>query len=418
MHREFGGSGRFLCLAANNLGIVGPEWAATGFVGPNVHANIQVVFPQTVRLGEEAVPQMKAIFRMTNAPKATKPLNENKFQQERLMSRKRWWMAGAAALTAVAMAPFVYSVIVDQPLTDEVKTQAPGKFADLPDGAVHYQWFEAAAGKANGEIVVMLHGLYVPGFMFSALARDFSAAGYRVLLMDHYGHGFSDRPDTTYDAALFDREIDGLLDATGVDQPVHLMGQSMGSMIAAHYASTHPQRVRDLTLMVPAGLKLRWAEDDTTAQLLEVPGVGEWIWQVYGRMAMANPQPSPCTACGEGKLEGDIRVQAHYSGFYPAMLSIIRNFPLRNGDETYVNLEKTGVRTMAIFGDQDDTVDIESADRLAKAAPDTDIRILHNVDHEVQFRRPELVAPMILEFIGSTAATVDAVAAAPSSAKS
>ena len=261
---------------------------------------------------------------------------------------------------------------------------------------------------ANGETVVMLHGLYVPHFMFAQNAKALAEAGYRVLLPDHFGHGFSDRPGAKYDAAFFAAEVEELLAKLDIDEPVYLAGQSTGGLIAAQYTAAHPKQVKGLMLIVPAGIRMHGEADDMMAKLIRTPVIGEWIWRVLARSALRAGNPPPCDVCGNGPLMGDAHIQAEYSGYFPAMLSILRHFPLRGQDEDFRALGKTGVPTIAIFGGKDDVVHIDSTNVLAGLVPDIEIVTVDTGDHALNFRKAEAINPLLLAFLEGAKGSVSA----------
>jgi pimeloyl-ACP methyl ester carboxylesterase len=98
--------------------------------------------------------------------------------------------------------------------------------------------------------VVLIHGLHAnaglnwhaPGIV------DALAVNHRVIALDLPGHGFSDKPqaDEFYGQALVDLVV-ALMDHAQV-QRAHVVGYSLGGMIALKLATQHPQRVRSLTL--------------------------------------------------------------------------------------------------------------------------------------------------------------------------
>ena len=69
------------------------------------------------------------------------------------------------------------------------RADAPGRFALLSRGATHYQFL----GLRGGPLAICVHGLSTPSFVFEALAAFLIGRGYRVLIYDHYGRGYSDR---------------------------------------------------------------------------------------------------------------------------------------------------------------------------------------------------------------------------------
>ena len=99
-------------------------------------------------------------------------------------------------------------------LTPEERAKFPGEFVKLEDGVVSYYW----KGPENGNIVVLVHGLSTPKFVWDGNVDALVGAGKRVLVYDHLGRGFSDRPDIVYDGELYIRELSNLLEALHVTQ--------------------------------------------------------------------------------------------------------------------------------------------------------------------------------------------------------
>lgn len=98
----------------------------------------------------------------------------------------------------------------------------------------------------SGPHVVLLHGLFGQGRNFTTLARRMAATGHRVTMVDLPNHGHSPwRPTHHYpDLAA---EVAGLLAA--LDEPVTLVGHSMGGKVAMLVALTRPELVGGLVVV-------------------------------------------------------------------------------------------------------------------------------------------------------------------------
>jgi pimeloyl-ACP methyl ester carboxylesterase len=116
---------------------------------------------------------------------------------------------------------------------------------------------------SGGPPVMLLAGLGQAleswGPSTAALASD-----HRVVVMDTRGLARSDRPDVPYTGAELAGDVAAVLNSAGLDR-AHLVGHSMGGMIAMHTALEHPDRVRSLTLASAYA-----ATDDWSRRLFEV----------------------------------------------------------------------------------------------------------------------------------------------------
>ena len=149
---------------------------------------------------------------------------------------------------------------------------------------------------ADGErCVVFVHGALNDHSVWTLLARWYAHHGYRVLAVDQPGHGRSDGPPLASVEALADWVL-ALLDAAGVAS-AHLVGHSMGSLIALEAAARAPARVTGLVMvgtaypMKVSDALLNTARDDPARAIAMVtafshsgiaskpsyPGPGAWL---------------------------------------------------------------------------------------------------------------------------------------------
>lgn len=112
---------------------------------------------------------------------------------------------------------------------------------------------DRGAGRGDGDPLVLVHG-FTGGRVDFADVIDVLAANRRVVAWDHRGHAESTNTgdQTTY---TFDQLVDdavAVLDALGIET-FHLLGHSMGGVVAQRLVLAHPARVRSLVLMDTAG---------------------------------------------------------------------------------------------------------------------------------------------------------------------
>lgn len=99
----------------------------------------------------------------------------------------------------------------------------------------------------NGTPLVLTHGLGAD-LHFWDESCDALAAHHRVVRWDARGCGSSDKPPGPYAPGDFARDLAGLLNALQLDT-VHLLGLSMGGVIAQRFALDFPDRLRSLILV-------------------------------------------------------------------------------------------------------------------------------------------------------------------------
>lgn len=80
----------------------------------------------------------------------------------------------------------------------------------------------------RGPVAVCVHGLTTPSFVWHGLARGLATFGYRVLIYDLYGRGYSDRAPGHQDQAYFLQQLNDLLEDQQIKGDITLLGYSMG----------------------------------------------------------------------------------------------------------------------------------------------------------------------------------------------
>src|SRR3990170_7280586 len=114
--------------------------------------------------------------------------------------------------------------------------------------------------KGEGYPVFLVHG-YTGNLRNWALQVPVISREFRMVSMDHRGHGHSDKPTEPedYSLALMAEDAYGLLEELDIRE-CFVVGHSMGGMVTQHLVLAHPERVRALALVdtaadVPAALR-------------------------------------------------------------------------------------------------------------------------------------------------------------------
>ena len=272
-------------------------------------------------------------------------------------------------------------------LNDEVRQTAPGQFVELADGLTHYE----LAGPDSGQVVILVHGLSVPYYIWDTTFKALVRAGFRVVRYDIFGRGYSDRPDIDYDGALFERQIIDLIYAFDLESPVDLIGLSMGGAVTMRFAANNPELVRKIVLV------------DPTHEASSTPVLPEWIGS-YGLALSLIP------GLAEGQFADFLhpenyplwayryRVQMQYEGFRRAIISTIYEFGPEDHLANYRKVQELRLPVQLIWGVQDQTIDIAGADTV-QGVLDVEFLPIDESGHLPHIEQADIVNPAIVEFL-------------------
>ncbi len=173
--------------------------------------------------------------------------------------RKRVGMAGETypvrALLGVLAPPSVPDSEIDAyvasftaPVVEEADDAEPVRlFLDLPVGRIRY-----AERPGDGIPVLLVHGFGgdLDNWLFNI---DALAEAGSVVALDLPGHGQSVKSVAAPSLTTMTDAVIGLMDSLGVAR-AHLVGHSMGGLVAGRIGIDRPDRVASLTLIAAAGL--------------------------------------------------------------------------------------------------------------------------------------------------------------------
>lgn len=110
-------------------------------------------------------------------------------------------------------------------------------------------------GKDREKVVVLLHGKNFSGYYWEEVTRYLLDREYRVIIPDQIGFGKSSKPSSyQYSFGQLALNARALLDHLGV-RKIHLVGHSMGGILATTFSVNYPDSVDKLILINPIGLE-------------------------------------------------------------------------------------------------------------------------------------------------------------------
>jgi len=202
------------------------------------------------------------------------------------------------------------------------------------------------------------------------LARSFD-----VILFDNRGIGESDAPAGPYTAAQMAGDAIQVLDEAGVER-AHVLGTSLGGMIAQELALTYPERVDRLVLVctTPGGPE-SFPMPEPTVELMQARAT----LREFTENALA-PDPRP---------ELVDRILVHRERTAQGFEQWVAQAAAGATFNAHQRLGSLGMPTLVQTGDGDLVVDPRNSDLLVAAIPDARVSVFAGSGHVFMWQEPE-----------------------------
>jgi 3-oxoadipate enol-lactonase len=244
----------------------------------------------------------------------------------------------------------------------------------------------------EGHPLVMIRGLGSNADHWYSQLPALSAK-YRVLTFDNRGIARSPEPGGEFSVSVMARDTLGLLDALELERP-HIMGLSMGGMIAQELAIAHPDRVNGLVLACthPGGHK----------QIRPAPKVEElfkrmvYVGSLQSKIEAASVLFAPETLAHRPETA---REYAEISLKHPAGPEILTKqwIAVREHD-TYDRLQQIKAPTLVLTGDADVLIPPGNSKILAELIPDARLKVVPGGGHQILVEQAKACNEAILAF--------------------
>lgn len=281
-------------------------------------------------------------------------------------------------------------------LTAQSYASLPGQTATTADGTVYYQ----LEGPPEGRLLVLVHGMTLPSFIWDPTAEALTEAGFRVLRYDLFGRGYSERPRKTHNQGFYARQLLQLLEKLGLDgEAFDLAGFSMGAGIAAAYAMQYPEQVRRLILFDPL------YPDDMPA-----PPAKIWKFLLRFRPMALTINNQIVDNLGNNfhdyeafpDFEEQFYDQLLYKGYALAVTSSLIDFEFYKLPEIYKALGQSKLPIALFWGEEDQQAFFENNEKFKEMMPGLSFYPIPDAGHLSFYEGADRVNPLLVEFLNQS----------------
>ena len=231
---------------------------------------------------------------------------------------------------------------------------------------------------------------------------------FRLVLIDNRGCGRSDRPAGGFAVADMVADVVAVLDAAGIRQ-AHVVGASLGGMVAQELAITRPERVDGLVL---AGTTPGWpfAYPMPAATMRLIAATADMSAEAAIRRHTENALSERTARLRPQLVDRLVRLQSSR----PVEEAIL-SAQARAGARYAGGLRQARIRarTLIVHGDADTVVDPRNGRLLAKRIPDARLVTFPGLGHLLFWEDPEGFADAVTSFLAAPAPRQPGAPASP-----
>jgi pimeloyl-ACP methyl ester carboxylesterase len=247
-------------------------------------------------------------------------------------------------------------------------------------------------GVDNDETVLFVEGLGYSRWMWRWQRNGF-ADHYEVIVPDNRGTGDSETPEGPYTISEMASDLEAVLDDAGVET-VHVVGASMGGMIALQYALEY-DRAHSLGLLCTSfgGEEAVPIPEETQVTMFTVPEEYDERQAIRHKMGPAlsegypEDNPEKIERIVDWRLDSDASEQARLW-----QAEAVEEFDISD------RCEEIDVPATVLHGTEDRVVPFENGRMLTDRLPQAELTAIDGGPHLFFIEQADLVTDRLLEF--------------------
>ena len=247
-------------------------------------------------------------------------------------------------------------------------------------------WEERGSGEPLLMIMGLGYSLEMWGRVVPALAEH-----YRVIVFDNRGVGRSDVPPGPYSIAGMAADAEAVMRAAGLER-AHVLGVSMGSMIAQEFALQYPERVHSLALgctafggpravsAKPAVISILFAR----ATMSDEEAIGAMVPYIYDAQTPRE------------RIEEDLAMRRRTLPTAEGYMAQVRAIMAWSSES---RLSQIQAPTLVVHGETDELVPAANGRLIAARIPGAELLLLPSASHIYFTDQPEASLSATLSFL-------------------
>ena len=247
--------------------------------------------------------------------------------------------------------------------------------------------------RGTGEPLLLIHGLGYDRFGWGPVP-DLLADEFQVVRFDNRGVGESDAPPGPYTATAMAADALAVLDAAGLER-AHVVGTSLGGMVAQELVLAHPGRVTKLVLActTPGGARAYPIPERTLAIFAAFATLPvEEALRRFVENALADE-----TVRTRPELVEEI--YAYRLAHRPHPEAWQSQAAASMGFDAFDRLAQIEVPALVLTGTADNVVDHRNSDLIAEAIPEARLERFEGLGHLFFWEDPERFTRVVKEFL-------------------
>jgi len=257
----------------------------------------------------------------------------------------------------------------------------------------------------KGKPIFLIHGIGGKKETWIAQVNELSMH-FRVLAFDMRGVGKSDRLNIPYTMEMLADDIAGLMDYLKIDE-AHIIGRSLGGMVAQHFVLKYPEKVQKLVLMTTNP----WVPDEKAAEFIKKGRLKE-IKELKNDPNKAFWQKSRVLFHKDFRKKMKENPEKKFNGIFSAKDLIEESTKNPSRPQDIENLSHTlrshdildqiqniNQETLLISGSHDRLTPKISMMEIHKKIPKSRIQVIENSGHFLHLSHAREVNKILIEFL-------------------